>query len=272
MGCNQLWGLSSTTVVDAQQFDAPPDAPFECPALGGDPPRFSLALRQVVVQNCDRYSLSEPTGRAIALCTSSGGESSILEGPIDQPLESVAGLPRSIPGFELSTPVISPEGDELFVNAYDDANPPGQILSYRRSIDGTWTLTGPVALGVGVVSAPTQRPDRHILAYDNPTSDLTEYTETAPGTWTPLLVHSLAKLGIKGVAGIWLSHDGLRLAMQVSENGISHLAYTDRATLGDPFGAARPMSGPNVPSLFLTRDCSRFYVTGLHSVFYAPRL
>lgn len=51
-GCNAVFGIKDTRQYDAAYFDAPPDAPFACPALGGPAPTFSPVLHQDVIQDC----------------------------------------------------------------------------------------------------------------------------------------------------------------------------------------------------------------------------
>ena len=43
-GCNAVFGIKETRQYDAAYFDAPPDAPFTCPALGAAAPAFSRSL------------------------------------------------------------------------------------------------------------------------------------------------------------------------------------------------------------------------------------
>ena len=59
-GCNQVFGLRETVAIDAQQFDAPLDAPYACPAIGLQP-AFGKILHQSIPKNCVSYTTSRST-------------------------------------------------------------------------------------------------------------------------------------------------------------------------------------------------------------------
>ena len=69
--CNWVFGLEGTVPLDAQYFDAPPDAPWACPAQGALP-KFSPAIHQADVgaNYCSDYTTSGARGLAMAICRS----------------------------------------------------------------------------------------------------------------------------------------------------------------------------------------------------------
>jgi hypothetical protein len=272
VGCNQVWNLSPTIQVDAAQFDAPLDAPHACPDIGADPPRFSLLLHQQIDQDCETYAISEAAGRAIGLCMV-GGFPVVLEGTVDQPLQPAPGLPASNLFVAYRRPLLAPEGDRAFIEFYDETNGLDELQSYRRTPTGTWIQDAGSVPGSPRVTAPTRGPRPHLLQLASSTL-LVELVEDPAGVWSTVASHDLPSLGVTNVNAMWLAPDGTRLVLQVSDQGPStgHLAYLDRVQLGAPFSRARTMSAPNVPNWFITSDCGRMYIPGLHAVFYADRL
>lgn len=74
--------------IDAQQFDAPQDAPYRCPQIGTTP-QFSPLVHQILVADCTDYSTSTSAGLATGFCPT---KKTIGLGPIDQPLASIESL------------------------------------------------------------------------------------------------------------------------------------------------------------------------------------
>ena len=120
--CNQVFGLAPTTAlppIDAQQFDAPADAPYACPPLGQQP-TFSAFFHQIIsTGDCVGYSLSAPAmDLAIAMCVDSiAGAMSVRvnQGPIDMSLGDTQLISSGGP-FDYASAVVAPEGDQLWVN------------------------------------------------------------------------------------------------------------------------------------------------------------
>jgi len=272
--CNQVFGVDHTTRVpgvggiDAQYFDAPADAPFACPALGVVP-QFKRGLRQIDADGCVQYTRSDTL--ATALCTGI-----VMQGPVDGPLTAIPDL--GLCSLSAGTPVLSPEGDQLYISAYDWATYTSQPFRvYDRQGDGSWQRGADLPMApTSSISTVTRGPDRHILywQYGAAGANIEEWAN-GTGTWKQVAVHGAAEHGLAAIFFVWLGSDGLRAIIQGDVRGSStpQLFYTDRAAVGAAFNMAVPMTGvPLVNDAFMTDDCGRIYMSGLSSIFYEQQL
>lgn len=266
-GCNRLFGVQGTELVDARYFDAAIDAPFACPAPG-ETPQFDRNLVQAVFQNVVDYTTSTATGRAVG--SSADG---IMEGPIDEPMTLQKGFSSaaclSCPVF--LQPRLTPEGDGLYgvLSGMFDSR-----LVLFRIVGDTWMLTtdlGPTSYGA--ISSLTWGPTRHLMVGDG--IDLRELTITDSGQVTELSPpYKPVDLGVEMVRNPMLTSDGLRMTFIGADKGLHEaMYYADRGDLAARFSTGRQMVDvPVVEGSYMTEDCSRIYLSGLGSVFYAPRI
>jgi hypothetical protein len=257
--CNQVFGLHESRERDGGQYDAPLDAPFACPPIGGTPPSFSPLLHQVIVEDCRDYSIS-PSGRAIALCSNR-----VAEGPRDELLMPLIEI-STMPGSSLFTPRLSPDGQMIIFHEVR-ANAT-TVHVYVRMTNGSWQQLQDAPFGAQVdwISTFARGPtgDR---VFVRTTDGIHEWAYEG-STWRDVLVETSGELGIR-LATIQITSDGLR-AVLYSDNA---LYYSDRPDESAKFRAAVPMSNvPAFPDAFLTEDCSRMYVSGLGSIFYTQQL
>lgn len=269
--CNQVFGLKETMPIDAQRFDAPPDAPFTCPAPGTQP-QFSGSLRQAIAKNCLSYTTSIAANRGVAFCVAPDG---IYDGPIDEvPVQATLS-----PAIDADFPRITPEGDEIWVRHRGTATPSFAVYAYAA--DHQWTYVRDLMVGtVGtndIITAPSKKigGKRRFVEYVFQSFRLDEYEDDGA---IATLVHSYnvqADLGIDFVAFPNLDADGLRLvfAGELQSSKMTQTLYMDRATIDAAFQAPTVLAtAPVVYDPFLAADCSKLYTSGLGSIFYAPQL
>jgi hypothetical protein len=282
VGCNRIFGISETgslppaDAIDAAYFDAPADAPFECPPIG-TAPQFSRQLNQII-QQCVEYSLST-TGRAAGLCYD--GVSQVSEGPSDGPLMPIAGLEQD---SELHIDYVryAPEGDELFVRIWHQSTVVGRIAVYRKS--GTaWVPAYDVALPGGVTTdsfvrfgSPSRGPLRRMMVRNTSSVSFDEIEFDSTGASTLVQTYDAASIGATSLSGFApnLSGDGLRMLVSAPLPGNSNAAaYAGRASLANPFGTAMALSDvPYSASPFMSDDCARVYFPALNYMFWVQRL
>lgn len=271
-GCNAFYGLTETRPVDAAIFDAPNDAPYQCPGLGARP-TFGSVLVQVTDRNCQLYTTSPDRQLAAARC-SVGPVDTIETGPIDGELQpaTLTGAPG-----ELSFVRLTPEGDELWVRRLSAGV--GKTTVYSRSDDHTWTFVRDLALPPSSrddsFSAPTRRVGgvRRFLVHRF-SSDVVEYTDD--GTTTTLVrTYAPPDLGSPYVILPNLTADGLRIVFAgepTSGPSATQTMYAERSDPGAPFPAASPLAtAPVAFDAFLSEDCGRLYTSGLGYLFYASQ-
>lgn len=255
-GCNALYDLDATRNRDAapnQFFDAPPDAPFGCPA--GEP-RFKEALGQLPDAGCNSYTLASD-GRALAACPT------ISQGWRDGALESVPLLPDT-----LRAPRIFPEGDRAFMTDVIS-----QLLHLYARSGETWSL----AMTIGApmqfpdLSNPSRGPAARVILIEPAGAagrQLTELVESN-GTLTPLYSVPVSALGVTDVVHPSLSNDGLRLVFVRAGQPF----YATRPDLASRFGTATRLStvpvGIEFP--FLTEDCGYLYFSAENRVAYVEQ-
>lgn len=267
--CNDIYGIRSTGLVDARYFDAGIDAPFACPPAP-ETPQFSRNLIQAVLQPVYGYTTSTVTGRATGIDNNVG----VVEGPIDSTMTLAKGLANPIGCDSCAyfvSPRITPEGDGIYVlKAAFDAH----ILLYQPT-DGTWLQTQDFGLASALGSV-TRGPVRHMITVDG-AGNLREYALTDSGTLTQSdpVPYSPADLGVGSFPhGSMLTPDGLHMIFVAQDDkSKEHVYYADRPDVGARFSMGRLM--PEIPAVdeaYMTEDCSRIYLPGLGSVFYAPRM
>ena len=92
---------------------------------------------------------------------------------------------------------------------------------------------------------------------------------------------TLQTLGVVAIRWLALSADGLRMtlvAVPINNGAQLHLYFTDRATLAGTFRTVDTMPGaPDVGTdltslAVLADDCTKLYMSGLGSIFYAEEI
>jgi len=270
-GCNQVLGLSSTQVIDAGFFDAQIDAPFACPPTGTTP-QFSRVLNQVVVQPVFEYTTSMATMRAVAQ-----SPAGVVEGPIDDIMTSATGLggdPACLSCAQLSFPRLTPEGDGVYGVT---SSMIGAHLGLYRRANNEWMEVQTFKTPLGsFLSSVTRGPTRHLVIYDGVAFH--EYAVDDGGSSTEVLpAYQPQDLGLFNLGNPMLTADGLHMVFPGAavRNGTTttEMYYADRPDLGARFTTATLLVDfPVVDSAYLTEDCSRIYISGLGSLFYAQRL
>ncbi|MDB4956243.1 MAG: hypothetical protein JWO36_3812 [Myxococcales bacterium] len=256
--CNQVFGLAQTVEHDGGQYDAPLDAPFSCPPIGGPPPRFAPLLHQIVVQDCLSYSITSG-GRAIALCVFNGSYH-VAEGPRDEPLIEIPEIVGS-PTTTLLTPRLSPGGDMIVVNS---AGVQSSILVYSR-IGGSWQplANAPFVTTTAAFLSTFERGPTGDRLFVVTIAALEEWAYEG-STWRKLLTESVQELGVD-TNTLQVATDGLRAIVPTT----SSLYFTDRPDQAAKFRPAVPINDiPAFQDVFMTDDCARLYFTGLGSIFY----
>jgi hypothetical protein len=265
-GCNQVFGLNETV---AQQFDAPIDAPFTCPAAGTQP-AFTTVLNQAIAKNCISYTTSVTADRAAAYCVDIDA---IADGVVD-------GIPERAtltPADQVDWPRLSPEGDELWVRR---RTPTTSFAIYQYVSAHNWRKVRDLALGgVGqddIITTPSKRIGgaRRFVRYAFGEFRLYEYSDDGT-TPTMIRTYDAQALGVYYVQFPNLDADGLRLVFvgQSSGSTFAQTFYADRASIDEPFTTATPLAtAPVAYDPFLSADCGRLYTSGLGSIFFAQQL
>jgi hypothetical protein len=256
-GCNEVYGLAPTTVVDAQFFDAP----TMCPTYGG-PFALSDTLEQLLY-DCTDYA--EAGARAVALCRDSTGYQP-HGGPLHGPFTPIAELPRSGITASITSFKLAPDGTLLLVRLQN-------VVQTWNLVGDTWIRGADIANAPGVVSNPSLGPERRILGGVAGSTVLRELSD-ASGSWQEIRTHSLAT-DVESAVPIWLSGDALRLIVLANTKlgiGTLSMRYSERATTSDLFQTLQPLTLPPSLDVFVTEDCTRAYFSGLRTIFYARRI
>jgi hypothetical protein len=264
-GCNQVFDLNATRLVDA----SPDVAPHSCPSLG-TPLKFGGEFHQVVRQECQGYNVSAVADVGVASCTEQMPTygSYAYQGTRDQLMTKVdLGLNY------IDSVRIYPEGDRVVVRGYDQVD--GYVAHvYTRDVEAGWTLTKePLPpITTGIISTFSTAPDRRILiaGYGLPT---VEYAQDAAGAWTEVHSYALADWQCSNMYGVSMTTDGLRLFVSClrADNYRVETRYAERASRADLFGPLQPIEGAptNLSFVVLDDDCSRAYFSALNAVFTA---
>lgn len=270
--CDRALHLGATALADgadAAFFDAP--ITTGCPATG-TPPRYTDLLVQDIKEFCGSYTFSAAAGLAIAICYDANGTSFVGEGPLDQPLVPATGLDDST----CPTGIIQIGADgTAYVTCLSRMSGKYEFRTFTKA-NGVWTR-GPDVLASGgfrIVSPATATTPQHLLYIEINGYTLHELVGS-PSSWVDIGSTPIASLGVTNPLWLAPTSDGLHLAMLAgtTTNPNSHALYTDRARLGDAFGAVSVLAGvPAADSIYMTDDCSRLYLTGLENVWFVDEL
>lgn len=262
--CNSIFGNRESVERDARFFDAPADGAVHCPSPVS-PPQFSPILHPVIDQNCVGYAVAADTHRAYAACAGA-----VYAGNVDDRLDEEPGLPRSSSdgAFSIADPRVSPEGDLLLLGTFDLVQTLSTYRSYTPSAAG-WVRGPDLPLPqYENMSVPSRGPDRRVIAYDKNIGQ--EYRQDPDGSWR--FARDVAFGPEPGVHIVWLASDALRLISYEAptNNGEARLYYAYRETRDEDFSAPVLLDGiPVAGDLFITEDCTRVYMTSVHTIFYA---
>ena len=284
--CNAIFGIKDTKQIDAAYYDAPIDAPFQCPGIGSNLV-MSGVLHQEFAQNCLSYSFT-PDGFATGLCPADRAGSAyqvfvMATGTVGGgPLGATPGLPDyyTTQGSSFDqwlTAFPSPDATHIYGEHehHDGATNMNhyEIDRFTRQPDGSWVLTDTPLPSTGFLSA-------YSTVFTGPTGDrflgvdvldaaITEWAQDGSGGWVAGAAHAYRDLGVVSITNPSVTSDGLRMALQGVRIGqqFTEPLYTDRASLSDWFRTVAPLAGgPIAQDIQLTDDCARVYVTGLGSV------
>ena len=260
--------------TDAQQFDAPADAPYTCPQIGTTP-TFSGLYHQLLEQSCSGYTSSQRANLATVECADSYNFDVVEEGAIDGALTpSVFAASGPSPS---RAPELGPDGDVMLAQDNDPLMGTTTIALYTR-LNGVWSFSEDVLAVPNISEVPSEptrgATDRRFLLYPSLTGGaFDEIVETSPGMWSNVTTHTALELDISSWNHPSLSPDGLRIVFSGSPSGTTtpRVLYADRATVDDPFHAATAISQPDADDPFLTEDCGRLYFDALETIFYVQQ-
>jgi hypothetical protein len=263
-GCNDIFGVRTTELVDARYFDAGIDAPFTCPAPGGTP-EFDRNVVQAVFQDVHEYTTSATTGRAIGRASEG-----IVEGPIDELMTVMKGLEVSgcLSCAVVRQPRFAPEGDGVYAML---SGMTGSRIVLYRLVGDTWMIAmdfGPTSSSW--ISSVTPGPVPHMMLGDGVNLNENEVTDKL----SEIAVYTPTDLAVKTAYAPMLTSDGLHMIFVATDiTDKQGMYYADRADLAARFSTGRLLVGvPVVTGAYVPEDCSRIYLSGLGSVFYAPRI
>lgn len=266
--CNRVFDLGEVIPRDAQFFDGLGDAAHLCPPPG-TMPEFSPIVHQAISQDCRGYTIAADTGVAVARCHDPDGYFDVYQAGVDRQLvRSTGAFPVQTPDLSIDNPKLSPEGDLLIVPTFDLTNIVSTYRTYHPAPDGSWIRGADLNLPqFGGFSVPSRGPDRHVIYYDGSTT-AQEWHDGGTTTWTHVRDVAFASNNVRGV---WLSPDGLRLLAATAPNAATTLVmmYADRQAITDPFGTTAPIPLPGSDDAFITEDCTRLYMSSVHTIFYA---
>jgi hypothetical protein len=267
--CNAFYGLDETRGRDAFQkefFDAPPDAPFTCPATGE--PVFKFALEHVPIMQCQSYVPSRVWGKALTAC-----EGEIRQGDIDKAVSKATVNSQSL----LFDPRLWPEGDRAFFK-----NPmTNNEEVYKRNTDDSWSFEAVVA-PTGMYtdfSAPSRGPDRRAIAISTVIGTgiytLTEYSDRS-GSWQPIDSYPSTDLFAVNAFRPSLTPDGMHLVAEGQAMGgpFKSIIYSSRPNRDSKFGRFTYLASVPLDAQFpyLEENCGRIYFNTVSTVFAQEQL
>ncbi len=271
-GCNQLFDIGSTRSldaaipIDAQYFDAPPDAPPACPAPGGEP-TFKAAYNQLTsAANCTSFTPAFLWGKSVGVCNSR-----ISQGALDGPLDTELGI---VPAAYATYPRISQDGAVLFV---ENTQTLKVDIWVRNPADDTWSKKVNTIddASYRFLSNATIGSPRHAVQtdYNGANYSLVELVEQPSGDWAAADTYLVSTLGVGTVDQQSLSSDGLHMTFYgqpLTGTFKTAIWWTQRPDLSSRFGTAVELTTVPVTggTPFMADDCSRYYFSGLGSVFY----
>jgi hypothetical protein len=265
VGCNSVFGNNPVQRIDAQYFDAPIDAPSQCPPIG-QTPQFTSVLHQVFVQDCAEYTFNG--GRAIAPCRAPDGGFSIFEGALDQPLALVSDLYEPTAPAVYDTTRLSSDARTLYARHVDFDTNAVELRAATRQPDGSWQLVEPPPFGQnpGDLPAGFAAGATGDHAFIHTSGNVVHEWVFDGAGWSDVRVHDFGA----PIVAANVTADGLRITLAMADK--RHL-FSDRPDEDSLF--RDPVLLPNSPSdaqaRMMSVDCGRLYVSGLQSVFYAEQ-
>jgi hypothetical protein len=279
-GCNQAFGLDDTRLVDAAPvfFDAPPQPPPGCPAIG-TPIVFGHGYTQAVAQNCRQFMPSFSSQLTLAVCTTDGLDYLIHEGRLDHGMVPAKFDVDCVVNrcYQIRT---TPEGSDAFLSWFDMQASVAHFDRFHRGPDGRWANVGPFTVPFGGLSSddwsqPSRGPERHMIVFVPLAKPVRELVATEPyETWTEIAQYNYSEFGVTTFFAPRLSPDGLRMVINGFPMGGTEyeIMQSERPTINDRFGVAKKIEGvPKVEEAVLSEDCDRMYFHGLESIFYVTR-
>jgi hypothetical protein len=267
--CNPVFGLRETQARDAQLFDAPADAPFQCPPIGMAP-QFSPLLHQVGSQFCLQYTIV--AGHAVAVCRA-GDIFVVSEGPVDQLLVPAVGVDTPPLDEVYEQPRLSSDANELYVRHFNYSTNVQDVVMFTRTGSG-WQRGPAPPFGTGFsdsIGGLARGPTGDRVIVTSFSDGVAREWAHEGSTWRAVLQHPF---GLAAPNVVQMTSDGLRAVIFAPfGNPNQHLYYSDRPDEESPFRTAVPLSGTPLHSdAALTDDCARLYVTGVATVFYVQQL
>lgn len=271
-GCNQVYGLEATHLVDARAEGCPPP---------GTLLTFASAPTTIITDRLLNYYQFD-VGRSAAIAVKSN---TVYHGALDAPLDAVAVADPDL-NHELRVARLAPEGDQIFVQVRDKTTDVTTIERFDRTGD-TWQPAGTVPIALADefdrISAPTSRaagPRRMLLltrASVGFSKVIQELVEDDAGQWTAVgEPYPSFDLGVDGIFDPNLSADGLRFVFSgFGFSGENAVYYVDRANVDVRFAAATPvfslLGNGLALSPFLADDCTRMYFYAVPGIHYVKR-
>lgn len=269
-GCNAVFGLQSTELVDAGFNDAPIDAPHMCPPIG-TPLRFGGQFQQVIRQDCQGYNFSTTASIGVASCTETMPTYGMFpyQGTLDQRMTKVD------IGLTYVDPVrIYPEGDRIFARGY--ATNVYKAALFMLTEGGAWVPTSeplPPGAETSLASTFTRAPDRRVILYSYSSTGAIEYAQDEAGAWTKVGAYTAADWGCYYMGAVALSPDGLRVFASCTRTDTYRVEtrYAERNSRSEMFGPMQVLEGApaNLGLVVINDDCSRAYFSALNAVFSA---
>lgn len=264
VGCNSWFSNDPVVRIDAQKFDAPIDAPSQCPPIGHTP-SFTSVLHQDILQNCLSYHIT--TTRATGVCLAPGATYGVFEGAIDQTMGQIAELVPMNSSSIIDVSVLSSDAQTIYLREVDFDTNAQSARAARRQADGTWSFIAPPDFAqnpndllAGITAGPTGD-HAFVRAAD---FTIHEWVEDN-GVWHDMRVHSFAP----GVYDAKLTPDGLRITLYTTD---MQYLFSDRADEDSAFRTPDILGAPpSAQAPAITEDCARLYVNGLSSVFYVQQ-
>ena len=271
-GCNQIYGLEQTRLVDAR--------PMGCPEIGTTL-TFQSAPTTIINDRLLNYYQFD-VGRTFAIAVKSN---KVYRGAIDQPLVETAISDDDL-NHELGIARLAPEGDQIFVQIRNKQTDATTVERFDAAGDGMWTAIGPVTIKLADefdrISAPSRREGgRRLLLLTRASVGFSkvvqELVEDDAGQWTTVgAPYAAFDLGVDAIFDPNLSADGLRLVFSgFGFSGENAIYYTDRASVDERFHQASPVfsliGNGQALSPFVDNDCDRMYFYAVPGIHYVRR-
>jgi hypothetical protein len=264
-GCNQIYGLDQTRLVDARPIDPPPTCQ---PAL-----EFTRRLQQVTYQECIQYVPATDVDYALAYCRDDS-RGYIADGKIDGLLSEVA-VDQRFAGSVPSQPRLAPEGDRAVIFHSITQGNNAYSVHHRDSTGWRFAYDLPIVYDFDdSVGVPSRSPRAHILHAIPNAGLVEEFVEDAPGVWRLLFTYKSSELATQSLYTQFnLTPDGLQVLYQGAFVEGYAIYHAWRGSLDEKFGPGVAVEGiaRTVQDAFMTENCARIYFSGLSSIFYAEQ-